>query len=121
MPILGENPMGEGAKFLVPSYQGTNKTPLCVKTLTGAASIGCCGQKYAILVQKFGYLGRRVTFLFRNCDFCRQGKSPVYRGLQFSHSANLKKFCFRAMGDFLGFSPVFGHFIPFPLHYCKYP
>ena len=37
------------------------------------------------MTQKFGYLGQKVNFLYRNRDFCQQGISQVYPGLQLSH------------------------------------
>ena len=39
---------------------------------------------------KFGYLGPKVNFLCWNCDFCRQGISPVFRELQLSFWDHLK-------------------------------
>ena len=63
----------------------------------------------AILTQKFEYLGPKVIFLYGNRDFCQQGISQVYPGLQLSHSDHSKKnINFRARGHFSGLTPVFG-------------
>ena len=68
------------------------------------------GTKCAILTPKFGYLGPKVNFLFWNRDFCQQSISPVYLGLQLSHSDHSEKnFIFRGTGHLPGLDPVFGH------------
>ena len=61
------------------------------------------------LTPKFGYLGQKVIFLYGNRDFCQQGISQVYPGLQLSHSDHSPiKFHFQATGHFSGLSsPLF--------------
>ena len=82
-----------------------------LKTWTGAAQIGLKGRKCAILTQKFGYLGQKVNFLYRDRDFGQQSISPVCPGLQLFHLNHPKKnFCLLAIGHFLGHTPVFGLF-----------
>ena len=62
------------------------------------------------------YLGPKVNFLFSDRDFCWWNKWPLYPGLQLSHRNYPQKiFRFRARGHFLGLTPVFGRFWPFPL------
>ena len=51
--------------------------------------------------------GAKSQFLYGDRDFCQQGISQVYPGLQLSHSDHPQKnFRFRARGHFLG-SPLF--------------
>ena len=43
------------------------------------------------MTRKLGYLGLKVNFLFWNRDICQQGISPVFPGLQLSHSDHPEK------------------------------
>ena len=65
------------------------------------------GQKCAILTRKFGHLGKKVIFLFWNRNFCQQGISPVYPGLQLSHSDHPKKNSVSELGVIFWGSPLF--------------
>ena len=81
----------------------------------GAAPIDRYRQKCAFFTRKFGYLGPKVNFLFSDRNFCWWNKWPLYPGLQLSHRNHPQKnFRFRARGHFLGLTPIFGRFWPFP-------
>ena len=98
-----QNPIfwAQGVKILVPSYWDSNETPFS------------CWKHWS--VDKFGYLGPKVNFLFNDRDFCWCSKWPLYPGLQLSHRNHPQKiFRFRARGHFLGLTPVFGRFLAIP-------
>merc|ERR1712107_414252 len=98
------------------SYRESNETPFFVlKTLIGGAQIGRWGRKCAFLTPKFGYLGPKVNFLFSDRDFVDGTNDHYTRGYNFPIRTTPKKiFRFRARGHFLGLTPVFGRFCPFP-------
>ena len=109
----------DGVKHLVPSYQGTNESPFCVKTIDRCGSNSPLGTKMCNFDPKFW--GQKLIF-FWNCGFCQQGISPINQGLQLSHLDHPEKYIsFQAMDNFLGLTPVFGRFGPFPPRYYKYP
>ena len=60
--------------------------------------------------EPIGYLGQKVNLLYGNHNFCQQGISQVYPGLQLSHSDHPKKFPFPSYGSFFGAHPCFWPF-----------
>ena len=115
LPVLGPNPFfgGYGVKLLVSSHQVTNKAPFCVEKIDRWGSNWPLGTKKCFFDPKIWIFGAKSQFLYGNREFCQQGISPVYSGLQLSHSDHpQKKFRFRARGHFLGLTPVFGRFWP---------
>ena len=59
------------------------------------------------MTQKFGYLGQKVNFLYGDRDFCQQGISQVYPGLQHSHSDHPKQISVSKLGVIFRGSPLF--------------
>ena len=117
-PIFG----GERVKLLVPSYQETKETPfLCWKHWSVRLQLAARGKNVLFSPKNFD-MGQKVNFLHGNSDFCQQGISPLYPGLQLSHSESPKKnFRFRARGHFWGLTPVFGRFGLVSRERYKYP
>ena len=92
-----------------------------LKTLTGAAPIVRQGQKCACFDPKIWIFGAKSEFLVLESGFLSTGhitSTPGAKTLPFQTAP--KNFRFQAMGQFLGLTPVFGHFGPFPIHYNKY-
>ena len=107
--------LGRGIKTSGTLLSGSQwDTSFVLKTLTGEAPISRLGKKCANLTQQFGHLGQKVNFLFWNRDFCQQGISPAYPGLQIFHLDHCQKnLRFRAMGHVSVLTPVLGHFGPY--------
>ena len=77
---------GQGVKILVPSYRDSNETPFsCWKHWSVRLQLAARGENVLFLPQNLDIWGQKSFFLFWNQEFCQQGISPVYQGLQLSN------------------------------------
>ena len=93
---------GDAVKLLAPSNQGTNGTPLL-----------CAMCNFDLKFWIFG--AKSHFFCFGIAIFVNRAYHQFTQGYNSPMGTTPKNFRIRARGHFLGLTPVFGRFWPFPL------
>ena len=107
-PLLGQKSifMGEGVKFLVPSYQETKETLLlCWKHWPGRLHLATSDENVKFDLKIWMFWAKSHFFCLRNKIFDNMAHhhSPIYLRLQ------QKNIRFQARGHFLGLTPALGN------------
>ena len=108
---------GQGVKILVPLYWDSNETPFsCWKHWSVRLQLAARGENVLFWPQNLNIWGQKSFFCLVIAIFVDGANDHYTRGYNFPIGTTPKKiFRFRARGHFLGLTPVFGCFWPFPL------
>ena len=109
----------DGVKYLVPSYQGTNESPFCVKTIDRCGSNSPLGTKMCNFDPKFW--GQKLIF-FLELRFLTTGHithKPRAATLPFGPPRKVHQF--PSYGSFFGPHPCFWPFRAFPTSLLQVP